>query len=163
MVRPGHADDCSACAYAGLPAEDKDVLDASAFTKHSRVEPVIEPQRPKGGKGLAVSLGGLLLMGALSSYGQWGCLGMLVIIAGLVMWYFTMKDWQSEQYEWAMEHEEWKATQTQAWLQQRAKGELWPCPTCGKRSCPNQHSETDTVITRTGRGRYEARSRTDPR
>lgn len=161
MVQPGHADDCAACTYSSLPAEDKDVLDESAFTNHKRIEPEPEPERPRG-PAPAVMCAGILLMIALGqSVGM--VLGLVMTFGGLLWWYSSMSEWQRDQQEWAIEHEEWKNVQTQVWLQERAKGQLWPCPTCGKRSCSNQHSDTETVISRTGRGRYEARSRTDPR
>jgi hypothetical protein len=120
------------------------------------MEPEPEPQRPGFGLPQLVMCTGLVLLCVLSLYGNWLALGFLVMLAGAGMCYYAQSRWEEGHQAWAVDHEEWKAIQTKVWLQWRAKQKLWPCPTCGKRSCSNQHSETDTVIARTGRGRYEA-------
>lgn len=159
MAQLGHADDCPACSYAELHAEDKAVLDPTAFAGHTRKDPPLPPPQPIRAL-LVVLLGFLFMLIGFSSHVMFlGEAGILIAFAAGIWASIEYLRWRAEWDKGALVHQQWKAEQTQLWLRARANAELWPCPSCGSLSCSNQHSTTTTV--RTGRGRFA--SRTDPR
>ena len=145
MAAPGHADDCTACAHVGRE---------SATSGHTRMEPPAQPQESI--EQLLFMCGGIcvFLISLLIGDPVAVVFGMIGAAVGLYLGFQHKQRTQAQMRGWEAEHEAWLATQTQVWAEQRARGELWPCPTCGSPSCANEHSEAETVVIRAGLARY---------
>lgn len=161
MPRPGHANDCPACLYASLPEADQRLFYADDFAAHVSQEPPEPPARPDWAC-LPVVVG-IVLAVAGHSIAVLAAFGGLVGAGGALVWIYLFWRWETLLRQWAILDEQWMAVQTQEWLQRRAQGLLWPCPTCAKLSCSNQHSVTHTETRRGLGGVYGSVSWTDPR
>lgn len=160
---PGHADDCPACKWGQLPDEDRGALDEAAFRIHIRREPPEQPA-PLRDPTIPLAAGGAVLLFVLAAVLHLPLLALVGVVAliGVAALGYRLKDRQLRVDQgWRAQVQAWKDAQTQAWLQRRAVGELWPCPTCGTLSCSNQHSTTTTSTVRVGRF-YSSRSHSDP-
>lgn len=166
MALTGHSDDCPACRYTELPADDRAALDEAAFEKHERQAPPAEPGPQSrllpwlvGLAGVAVFVLAVTFGGAATGVGM--ALGATTIIAAVLLSATPQLREERAQAKWQAQMQAWKDDQTEAWLTARNSGKTWPCPTCGSRSCTNQHSRTHTVGTKFGPF-YSSRSNTDP-
>lgn len=165
-VLPGHSDECAACNWEQLTEEDKAVLEPAAFRQHRRQDPPPKPalQSRRRSNALwalaaaAVPVSAMLGGSALAV--GWAC-ALLFAAAALFAAYPAQERKDQALAKWDTQVRLWEAGQTQAWLQERAKGQLWPCPRCGSLTCPNQHSATTTRGVKIGPF-YGSRSHTDP-
>lgn len=166
VAQRGHAEDCPACTFVALPGEDREILDATAF-HHRRKDPPAQPFRP--GRSMtawmitlvfwALYLFGLLVDHPLVS------VPLLVVTAAALARVFRLhsthsdgsgaswcpmcKEHRYRQFlvthaQWRRAIDFWFAEQRGVRRELHSGGLLWPCPTCGALSCPDQHSVTTT-------------------
>lgn len=161
MAMTGHADDCAACTYAALPAEDKAHLVAEAFTNHTRREP---PKPPADPDRRTLRLAALASLIGFALAFAWT--GFLFVGAATLVWAAFLATQLKEEVRrrdaaWRSRVKAWKVEQTEAWLAARAQAKTWPCPTCGSETCSAQHVVTETSTVRVGPF-YSSHSQTDP-
>lgn len=161
-TRPGHAEDCGPCLYESLPDEDKAGFDPAAVGTHTRRPPPALP-RPPNWPAVVVSVGLISCVVGLWNGVVFGLVGGVVMLPGVIAWGYLAAEWRIAERRWRADYSAWKAEQTKVWLAERKRGERWYCPTCADLSCSNQHSDTETPITRTSPWTtYRARFRADP-